>query len=674
MLKLMYITNNPDVALIAEKYGVDRVWIDLETLGKEERQKGINTVKSNHTVDDIKKISPLLTKSEMLVRVNPWNVDSKKEINEVVEAGAQLIMLPMWKTVEEVRNFITTVNCRAKTVLLLETKEAVDCLDDVLKIDGIDEIHIGLNDLHLSYGLTFMFELVSNGVVENLCNKIKKAGISYGFGGIAKLGYGDLPAENVIIEHYRLGSTRAILSRSFCDTNVITDLNEIEKTFKKNMKLLRDFEKKVEKTNKEEFNKNTIEVKKIVNSIVYKKRTIINKDRLTLLKEKVGDSFYALDSKQFRSNFIELTNSFKKFYPKFNIAYSYKTNYIPKLCKIVNELGGYAEVVSEMELELALKVGVKPEKIIWNGPIKNAEYIKKYALKGITINIDNIEEVIFLDNLSKEKNKKINVGVRCNFDVEDNVVSRFGLDINGNDFDKVLSIIKENDKLYLINLQCHFAKRHLDYWPNRAKGMINLIKKVNIIPDRIDLGGGLYGNMDDRLKKQFNSKIPSYDEYALSVAPILYEFFEKEGKIPELLIEPGSALVGDCLKFVCTVDNIKNIRGKYFASVTGSQKNISMTGINPPLDVVHFSKKIDNYKDLDIVGYTCIEGDILYKGYNGDLGIGDVVIVSNCGSYSIVMKPPFILPNFCIVEFYNNEIEIIKNKETFNNIFETYNF
>ena len=49
-LKLMYITNRPDVALIAEKYGVDRIWIDLETLGKEERQKGMNTVKSNHTV------------------------------------------------------------------------------------------------------------------------------------------------------------------------------------------------------------------------------------------------------------------------------------------------------------------------------------------------------------------------------------------------------------------------------------------------------------------------------------------------------------------------------------------------------------------------------------------------------------------------------------------------
>ena len=80
-LNLFYITNKPDVALIAEKYGVNRIWVDLETLGKEERQKGMNTVKSEHKIEDIYMIKPLLTSSEMLVRVNPWNEDSVQEIN-----------------------------------------------------------------------------------------------------------------------------------------------------------------------------------------------------------------------------------------------------------------------------------------------------------------------------------------------------------------------------------------------------------------------------------------------------------------------------------------------------------------------------------------------------------------------------------------------------------------
>lgn len=269
-LVLMYITNNPNIAVIAEKYGVDRIWIDLETLGKEQRQKGMNTVKSKHTIEDIRKIKPLLTKAQMLVRINPWNENSVNEINEVISAGADIIMLPMWKSISEVNNFLGTVNGRCKTTLLLETKEAVEILDQVLVNGGMDEIHIGLNDLHLSYGLDFMFELLSNGTVERLGRKILDAGIPYGFGGIANLGGGDLPAEKIIMEHYRLKSTRVILSRSFCNTSLITDLSEIEKIFEKNMKELRDFEKRISVIS--DYSENQMQVKEAIKMIVDRKR------------------------------------------------------------------------------------------------------------------------------------------------------------------------------------------------------------------------------------------------------------------------------------------------------------------------------------------------------------------------------------------------------------------
>lgn len=270
-LKLMYITNNLEVALIAEKNGVDRIWIDLETLGKEERQKGMNTVKSNHKIDDIYKIKPMLSSAEMLVRVNPWNESSKEEINAVIEAGADIIMLPMWKNLNDVQNFLRCVNHRTKTTLLLETKEAVECIDEILKYADFDEIHIGLNDLHLSYGLSFMFELLTNGIVEMLCDKFKKKGIPYGFGGIAKIGEGLLPAEKVIMEHYRTGSTRAILSRTFCNYELIENIKEVEEIFKKNMISLRKFEEELEKYTIEEFEKNTNEIKNIVKHIVKRK-------------------------------------------------------------------------------------------------------------------------------------------------------------------------------------------------------------------------------------------------------------------------------------------------------------------------------------------------------------------------------------------------------------------
>ncbi len=271
-LTLMYITNDENVALIAEKYGVDRIWIDLETLGKEERQKGMNTVKSKHSIEDIKRIKPLLHSSKLMVRINPWNELSVNEIEKVIDAGADIIMLPMWKSKREVDCFIKSVGGRAKTNLLLETKEAVECLDDVLQINGIDEIHIGLNDLHLSYGLTFMFELLASGKVEELCNKINQAGIPYGFGGIAKIGEGMLSAERVIMEHYRLGSSRAILSRSFCNADEIKELTEIEQVFSQNIKRLREYEESISSVSCDEMNSNKEEVKQLVQKIVDKKR------------------------------------------------------------------------------------------------------------------------------------------------------------------------------------------------------------------------------------------------------------------------------------------------------------------------------------------------------------------------------------------------------------------
>lgn len=267
-LDLMYITNNPEIALIAEKNGVRRVMIDLETLGKEERQKNMNTVKSHHTVSDVSAISEKLTVSEVLVRVNPWNEGSVSEIEAVISAGADILMLPMWKTFSEVDSFLKAVNRRVHTTLLLETKEAAEIVDEVLAHPLLDEIHIGLNDLHLSYGLTFMFELLPDGTVERLCEKFRAKGIPYGFGGIARIGEGTLPAECIVMEHYRLGSTRAILSRSFCNTEIVKDVNAIERIFSENMKILRKYEATLADKTAEDYKANQIRVAECVKNIV----------------------------------------------------------------------------------------------------------------------------------------------------------------------------------------------------------------------------------------------------------------------------------------------------------------------------------------------------------------------------------------------------------------------
>ena len=252
-LKLMYITNNPDVAHIAEAAGVDRIFVDMEYIGKAERQGGMDTVQSRHTIQDIKKVKSVINTADILVRVNPIHdvtpeyCSSKEEIDAAIEAGADILMLPFFKTVDEVKIFLQLVDGRVRSNLLVETPEAVDCIDEILTLPGIDEIHIGLNDLHLGYHKKFMFELLADGTVDVICAKCKKAGIQYGFGGIASLGKGMLPSEHVIKEQYRLGSTCAILSRSFCNVSYINDLEQIQSIFVEGIQKIRKLEQECQK-------------------------------------------------------------------------------------------------------------------------------------------------------------------------------------------------------------------------------------------------------------------------------------------------------------------------------------------------------------------------------------------------------------------------------------------
>ena len=127
-------------------------------------------------------------------------------------------------------------------MLLLETPEAVACIDQILELEGIDEIHIGLNDLSLGYGMPFLFQPLANGIVEQLCFKFRQRGLTYGFGGIASLGKGALPSEYIIREHYRLGSGCVILSRSFCDVTKVRHIGIINSMFLQGVREIRDLE------------------------------------------------------------------------------------------------------------------------------------------------------------------------------------------------------------------------------------------------------------------------------------------------------------------------------------------------------------------------------------------------------------------------------------------------
>lgn len=241
-IQLMLITADTQVATYAEACGIDRIFLDMETLGKQDRQKNQNLPQHMHNFDDIQKLKKSLKSAEVMIRINPPHKNTKEEVERAIDAGADCIMLPYFMDAQQANDFIGFVNRRTKTNLLLETATAVARANSILSLP-CDEVHIGLNDLRLTFQLQFLYETLAGGLVDFLCNTAAKNNLSYGFGGVGALSKGsDIPPDLIIKEHVRLGSKRVILSRAF--TGPYTSIEDLRANtdLEKEVRLLRECE------------------------------------------------------------------------------------------------------------------------------------------------------------------------------------------------------------------------------------------------------------------------------------------------------------------------------------------------------------------------------------------------------------------------------------------------
>lgn len=215
MLELFQITNDPALAKRCDALGGFRLFVDLERMGKAERQAGRNTFISEHQLADVARVRAVLRQSPLMVRVNPLHAGTRAEVDAVIGEGADLVMLPMFSGAGDLRAFSDIVAGRVPIVPLLENGAALASVDDWAGTPGLHEIYVGLNDLHLSLGCRFMFEPLADGSVERVAQAARRHGLPFGFGGIARIDEGLLPGRDVLAEHLRLGSRAVILSRTF---------------------------------------------------------------------------------------------------------------------------------------------------------------------------------------------------------------------------------------------------------------------------------------------------------------------------------------------------------------------------------------------------------------------------------------------------------------------------
>jgi len=407
----------------------------------------------------------------------------------------------------------------------------------------------------------------------------------------------------------------------------------------------------------------------------------MNFEQLSQLEEEYGSAFFVLDLDLLSKNYYRFIEAFSRHYHNVKIGYSYKTNYIPRLVQHVNKLGAYAEVVSKMEYQLALQCGVRAERIIFNGPLKDNADLEYALTHHSMLNIDNLAEMQqVLRIVHSLPDQNFHVGLRCNFELKDGSYSRFGLCLENGELEHGFKEISSAPNCKVVGLHCHYNTpgRTLESFRYRTLKMIEISMKMfkGRAPAYLNLGGGIFGPMDENIKLQFACHIPSYEEYAETIAPLVKRAYPDEQ--PELIMEPGVGLVSNVLHFYTRILYLKKIRDRNYAVCSGSVFNVKPSLHKKHLSIKHIPCNDTEHaaipQDYDIVGYTCLEWDKLLEKYRGPLAEGDYIQFLNVGAYTIVFKSPFIksAPPILYTDCRSQNLDLAKRGETFEDIFRPY--
>lgn len=346
---------------------------------------------------------------------------------------------------------------------------------------------------------------------------------------------------------------------------------------------------------------------------------------------------YIADKSDFKRNITDFVTAFRKYYPSYNIGYSFKTNYCKEFIEVVKEVGGYAEVVSPTEYQMARNYGFDYSQIIYNGVIPDLDDKLRCANHGGIVNVDNVGEIGSLFGISTSP---LAIGVRLNFDIGNGVVSRFGIDVDSKDYKEIIEL-QRRGLIRIKCIHCHISyARGLSYFKRRAEMMAQYAKELGA--NIVDIGGNMFGRMDDSLKVQYGEYVPSYEEYA----KVIGEVFAREFPNGEVLLftENGTPIVSTSMSLLTTIIGKKVIKGRTMLVVDCKRDDVGFVchTKNPPCAVL--ADRGDYVEHATIYGCTCIENDIIHRDYSGYANIGDRIVISNVGAYGCNVANDFIMP------------------------------
>ena len=406
----------------------------------------------------------------------------------------------------------------------------------------------------------------------------------------------------------------------------------------------------------------------------------INYKEIKDIAEEIGTPFYLMYPDKYRKNISAFISAFKKRYSHIIAGYSMKTNYVPALCETAKAMGCYAEVVSEMELDLAINLGF--EHIIFNGPIKKESALQKAISHRAIVNLDSEYEVDYLCQYKHEYPKEeLSVGLRVNVRLTDEMGNstvqcglregRFGFphDIIG---DIINRLRKAGIKIVSLHGHTSSSDRAVKNYQVITDYMLSVCEEFALDDlQYFDIGGGFFGAPPEGLDLRGK---PSYEDYAHVVldSALKNEWFVH--RQPAIVIEPGSSVVSNVFAYYTRVYQLKHIGTKNFVMVDGSVFDVKPTMHSNNLPHRTLSENEDGECGrFDVVGSTCMEKDIILHEVEMDkIKAGDYIEINGVGAYTIALTPTFINYLAPILSVENGKRKLVRRRQNLEDIITIY--
>lgn len=358
---------------------------------------------------------------------------------------------------------------------------------------------------------------------------------------------------------------------------------------------------------------------------------------------EIETPYYVINECKLVNNYKNLEEALSKRWSHYQIGYSFKTNSLPWVINKLRNLGAYAEVVSQTEYELALKLGYEKKQVIFNGPHKGVDAIREVLEADGIVNIDSFHEIEWLKRNRPIQKECWEVGIRINFDLEkecpDETImginpGRFGFNVENGSFAKALLELNQLSYVKVVGIHGHHSTKtkSLKIFKSIAEKIVEVTQDIKKDIHYIDMGGCFFGDKPNA---------PSFNEYVDTITDVLEQVYDT--KKVTLILEPGAALIASPVQYICRAIDKKDAGNTRFVGIDGSLMHIA-----PQLNNNRMFPKVyaTGDKSIDyqmLAGYTCIEKDrIVVEGKEKEINIGDYIEFNNVGAYSMALSPLFI--------------------------------